>query len=274
MKRRGGRVFVGLVIVGIAALIGGSIDNRRLSVDIAAMQETVGHLDVDDPDRIYIAAVDRLEMPPETKPFVIRTFQFRMKTPAGYDFIASDSSRRVGPDSLRNDGRGGTSYVNGPDPFNGLLTIGISRSIESPVDDVVSNDAVSPQPGNRVAVRIGLGGQATTSFSRLPLEFWTDPDLIIEIAAPKNGTVSFDAQTIIPLVKIYRESNDPRSGNPLCEGIDYVILPKLMENQLQKLRKGDWPDDQPEPSIAPTFLWSDPPSPLKTSVTQPEPRRE
>jgi hypothetical protein len=206
-----------LILVGCIVLIYLSSENRRLAIDINRLEVELGKMPIKDTNQVTIAEIAKPNIPPEVAPHLERVWQFRCYLPPKYDFLRFSGGGRVTPDGLFQQGGHSSSWGSArPIAIHGLLTVSLQKK------------------GSGLEAFYSFNGMSgTTTWSRFHPERF-DTLVIQKLVSSSQGPRSFDADAILPLLKIYDPStaeNTKVAGKSLttCEGGYIILCPKSRE---------------------------------------------
>ena len=219
------------LLFGCIGLIYLSYINSRLAADVNRLEAELGRMTIQDPDRIYMVAIEDPEVPPEVASGVDRVWQFRCYLPAGYDSMDKIGTGRIAKEGAYLSGGYSGSWTPPPaKPIETLLMVSVKKS------------------GDRIVVFSSIPG--LRSFITSWPDFSSDriEDLVVDtLVQPNRGSRSFDQQTILPLLRIYNPAtakDEQVAGKPLTtyRGGLILICPKSLEAKVEQLRNGEVPE--------------------------------
>ncbi|MCA9214406.1 MAG: hypothetical protein KDB27_15145 [Planctomycetales bacterium] len=227
------------LLVGSIVLIRLSTDNHNLGNQIEQLEAELGQMSINDTDRVHLVEIETPDVPPEIASRVERVWQFRCYLPPGYDVIRLNGGGRIAKEGV---------YLSG----------GFSSGWGSPRQEATHKlFTVSFQKkDDRWEAFYSFGGSSGTT-SWHPLDFdRIDEALVVEkIVSSEHGPRSFDQDTILPLLRIY----DPRTAEDkevagktitTYAGGLFVLCPKSLESEFDKLKRGETPTGFEPSSIA------------------------
>ena len=229
-----------LILVGLVALVWLVNSNRQLAAEILQLESELGRMTIEDPDKVYLVAIEKPDVPPEVASAVDRIWQFRCYLPPGYDFKRMSGSGQVMSKGV---------YFQG----------GFSSSWSSPEKESQSEllTVSLVDKGDVVECFVKFDhSSGTTNWNRVPSNGLKQQTFVVEmLARPGEPAQSFDREMILPILRIY----DPNSAEEktindqsatVYSGGLMVILPKSRDDAFAKLRRGEVPEGFEESWIA------------------------
>ena len=206
------------------------IENRVLRTEVSQLEAELGLMKIEDLNRAYFVEIEKPEVPSEVAKQLDQIWQFRCYLPPFYDLhefrgIGSVTKEGVYCSGIDAGYRSRSEYH----PVNVLVTIAISKK-----EDYWE-------------VYYSYGGEIQISKWRPARTDLSVDELVVQkLVSSKLGTRSFDADTILPLLKLY----DPKTtvdrvidGNKhsTYDGVIYSIYPKRRASDFRQMVNGVMP---------------------------------
>lgn len=168
---------ISLLVAGLIALVGLVNSNRQLSEEVNQLEAELGQMTIEDPEKIYLVAIEDPEIPPEVSDHVDHIWQYRCYLPANYDFKRMSGSGKITEEGVYFQGGFGSSWSSPKnEPRSVLLTVSLTEKTNS-IECFVKFDHSS----------------GTTGWNWLTPEKELPKDLVIEtLVQPGDPARSFD----------------------------------------------------------------------------------
>lgn len=223
-----------LFLLGIIAFVFLTNENKQLSADVRQLEAELGKMDIEDESRVYVAEVASPDVPPEIEYHLLGIWQFRCYLPPNYDFIKWNGSGKISKDGIFHQGGSGSSWgTPKKESIHHLLTISMQKRGE-----------------HILAFYSFEGSSGTTSWSDLTSENF-DQLTTQKLVRSERGPRSFDANTILPLLRVFNphSTEDKKVGDKTIttySGGQFILCPKSREREFTLLLKGETiPDMDP-----------------------------
>lgn len=221
-----------LICLVIALLYWGRLfsENQNFRAELEQLEAELGLMKMEDLNRAYFVEIEKPEVPAEVANQLDKIWQFRCYLPPLYDLHEFRGIGRVTKEGVYYSGIGG-GYRSGSEyhPVNVLVTIAISKK-----EDYWE-------------VYFSYGGDIQVSKWRpVRTDLSVDELVVQKLVSSKLGTRSFDADTILPLLKLY----DPKNTvdrvidgikHSTYDGVIYSIYPKSREADFRQIVNGVMP---------------------------------
>ncbi|MEM8734601.1 MAG: hypothetical protein AAGG44_10290 [Planctomycetota bacterium] len=219
-------------ISGAVALLVLSIMNSQIQAEVDRLEAELGHMTIEDPERVYIVEVVNPDVPPEVRRNLKYNWQFRCYLPPGYDYRRASCGGRISKDGVyARGGHSSTWNYAGGQATHQLLTVSLQEE------------------NGQLQVHCSFdGSMGTSSWGGFRLDN-ADSDLVVEkLANHADGPRSFDVNAILPLLRVYDANSaeatviDGASFTSYTGG--YVaFIPKPLELVFNDLRNGRTPTE-------------------------------